>query len=62
LDAADLGTEVAREDRADAGDGSQLSDDGMVFEFDGNPMLDLRKLGFEEADVIKSEVEDTLDR
>ena len=60
LDATDLRTEATGEDGADAGDGSQLSDDRIVFELGGDPVVDLVALGFEEADVIQREVEDTL--
>ena len=53
MDAADLSAEATGKDRADAGDGSQLSNNRVVFEFDGDPVLDLLELGFEEADVFE---------
>jgi hypothetical protein len=61
LDAADLSAEATGKDRADAGDGSQLSDDGIVLEFSGDPAVDLIALSFQEADVFKREVEDAAD-
>jgi len=51
LDTADLGADAAGEDGADPWDGSQLRDDGIGFEFGGDPAIDLVDLSFEEADV-----------
>ena len=60
MDTADLSTDTTGEDRADAGDGGQLSDDRVGFEFSGDPVIDLLDLGFQEADVFQGEVEDAL--
>lgn len=62
LNAANLGSDTAREDGPDARDGGQLRDVGIGSDFGGDPAVDLFDLSFEEADVIEGEVEDALDR
>jgi len=59
---ADLGGDTAGEDGTDARNGHQLRDSGIGCPFGGNPVVDLRELGFEEADVFEAQIKDALDR
>jgi len=61
MDAANLGTDAAGEDRANTWDSGQLGNDRMRIKLGGDPVIDLFDLGFQEADVFQGEVENTLD-
>ena len=62
LDTANLGSDTAAEDGADAGDGGQLGEDWVGLQFGGDPVVDTVELSFEEADAVEGEIKDTLVR
>jgi hypothetical protein len=61
LNAIDLSPDPTGEDRANARDRNENGDVRIELEFGGDPVIGLGDLGFEETNVVESEIEDALD-